>query len=139
MQGIDVTVKPTVESSDGFDSCTVPALINNPGTISLNSLDTCEGARWSAYISSDMKMMPCSFDNQDMRWAVDLRKFTIEEAWNSGEFEKFRTHFKISCPECGERTLCMGGCPIRPEIVLCDRKKSFQALTLLSWNYLSEK
>ncbi|MCI6997717.1 MAG: SPASM domain-containing protein [Eubacterium sp.] len=109
----------------GFDSCTVPALINNPGIISLNSLDTCEGARWSAYISSDMKMMPCSFDNQDMRWAVDLRKFTIEEAWNSSEFEKFRTHFKISCPECGERTLCMGGCPIRPEIVLCDRKELF--------------
>ena len=34
----------------GFDSCTVPALINHPGNIDMDSLDTCEGARWSAYI-----------------------------------------------------------------------------------------
>lgn len=30
----------------GFDSCTVPALINSPGRINLDSVDTCEGARW---------------------------------------------------------------------------------------------
>ena len=108
----------------GFDSCTVPALINVPGNISLDSLDTCEGARWSAYISSDMKMMPCSFDNQEMRWAVDLRQYTIAEAWNSREFEDFRTYFKRACPDCTERVHCMGGCPIRPQIVLCDRRNA---------------
>ena len=106
----------------GFDSCTVPALINNPGSIDLDSLDTCEAARWSAYISPDMKMMPCSFDNQQMRWAVDLRKNTIEEAWRSSQFEDFRMHLRTSCYRCPERNLCMGGCPIRPEIVLCDRR-----------------
>ena len=106
----------------GFDSCTVPALINNPGNIHLNSLDTCEGARWSAYISSDLKMMPCSFDNEDMRWAVDLRSHTIKEAWMSREFEDFRSRLRMSCPECAQRSMCMGGCPVRPEIVLCDRK-----------------
>jgi len=107
----------------GFDSCTVPALINTKSNIAENSLDTCEGARWSAYISPDMKMMPCSFDNQEMRWAVDLRKYTIKEAWNSREFEDFRNYFRAACPDCEDRRACMGGCPIRPEIVLCERKQ----------------
>ena len=107
----------------GFDSCTVPALINGTRNINPVSMDTCEGARWSAYISPDMKMMPCSFDNQDMRWAVDIRKYTIEEAWNSREFEAFRTRLKTACPDCELRDSCMGGCPVRPEIVLCDRKE----------------
>lgn len=105
----------------GFDSCTVPALIQNQGNISLDSLDTCEGARWSAYITADMKMLPCSFDNQDQRWAVDLRTYSVKEAWHSAEFEKFRNNFRFACPECENQSLCMGGCPIRPEIVLCDK------------------
>lgn len=106
----------------GFDSCTVPALIHIKNNIAENSLDTCEGARWSAYISPDMKIMPCSFDNQEMRWAVDLREYTIEEAWNSRKFEDFRNCFRMACPDCENYRTCMGGCPIRPEIVLCEKK-----------------
>ena len=112
----------------GFDSCTVPALINSSHNISVDSIDTCEGARWSAYISSDMKIMPCSFDNQDKRWAVDLRKHTIEEAWQGNEFEDFRSHLRKSCPDCAMRASCMGGCPIRPEIVICEKKSKKQSV-----------
>lgn len=107
----------------GFDSCTVPALINLD-KVEPNCLDTCEGARWSAYITSDMKLLPCSFDNQAQRWAVDLAKNTIAEAWESDTFEDFRNHFVQSCPGCKHRTKCMGGCPIVPEIVLCKDKES---------------
>lgn len=107
----------------GFDSCTVPALINHPGNIDMDSLDTCEGARWSAYITPDMKMLPCSFDNQEQRWAVDLNEYSIQDAWDSEKFEQFREHFRISCPGCGKRELCMGGCPIRPEVVLCEERQ----------------
>lgn len=106
----------------GFDSCTVPALINETRHINADSLDTCEGARWSAYISPDMKMMPCSFDNQDMRWAVDIKERTIEEAWKSRQFEDFRNLLRSACPNCPVRDSCMGGCPVRPEIVLCNKK-----------------
>lgn len=106
----------------GFDSCSVPAFVNYPGNIDLDSLDTCEGARWSAYITPDMKMLPCSFDNQDQYWAVDLRKYTIKEAWDSIEFQKFREHFERACPDCERRRFCMGGCPIKPEITLCNNK-----------------
>lgn len=112
--------KESFQHKIGFDSCTVPALINTPGTVDMDSLDTCEGGRWSAYITSDMKMLPCSFDNQELRWSVDLKTHTISEAWTSPAFEDFRNHFRRACPQCEKRELCMGGCPILPEIVLCN-------------------
>ena len=107
----------------GFDSCTVPGLINFTKNIVSESLDTCEGARWSGYITSDMKMLPCSFDNQELRWAYDISKDTIENAWNSKEFDEFRKHFKKSCLNCRELQRCLGGCPICREIILCNRKE----------------
>lgn len=113
----------------GFDSCTVPALIKYSEKLDVDSLDTCEGGRWSAYISSDMKMMPCSFDNQDRRWAIDLRKYSIQTAWESEIFNDFRSHFKNACRECNVRNLCMGGCPICPEIVLC-KDRQFQKYSM---------
>ena len=105
----------------GFDSCTVPALINLEH-INKDSLDTCEGGRWSCYITPDMKMLPCSFDNDKERWAVDLRTHTLKEAWDSETFEDFRNHFRNACPNCEKREFCRGGCPICPEIVLCGEK-----------------
>ena len=70
-----------------------------------------------------MKMLPCSFDNQEQRWAVNLRTHSVEEAWNSEAFADFRSHFRRACPACPVRGQCMGGCPIRPEIVLCSEKE----------------
>lgn len=105
----------------GFDSCTVPALINLD-KVDSNCLDTCEGGRWSAYITPDMKLLPCSFDNQEQKWAVDLAQYSIAKAWDSSTFNDFRNRFNNSCPDCKHRTSCMGGCPIVPEIVLCDKK-----------------
>ncbi len=105
----------------GFDSCTVPALINFTEKINPDSFDTCEGGRWSMYITSDMKALPCSFDNQDMKWAYDISNDTIQNAWDSKVFEDFRNHFRNSCPNCERRRECMGGCPIRNEIVLCGK------------------
>lgn len=104
----------------GFDSCSIPAVLNLTKNISRESIDTCEGARWSMYITSDMKALPCSFDNQEMRWAYDISNDTIQNAWDSPQFEDFRNHFRTSCPGCKNRMSCMGGCPIRPQIVLCD-------------------
>ena len=104
----------------GFDSCTIPGLINFTKNLNHDSFDTCEGGRWSMYITSDMKALPCSFDNQDLRWAYDISNDTIQNAWDSKQFEDFRNHFKNSCPNCPNRKECMGGCPIRKEIVLCN-------------------
>jgi radical SAM protein with 4Fe4S-binding SPASM domain len=65
-----------------------------------------------------MIMVPCSFD-QGKRYEVDLRKCTIEEAWNSEKFEQFRNKMRGACPDCPKKDLCMGGCPLMPEIVFC--------------------
>lgn len=107
----------------GFDSCSVPGILNYTKKVSKSSIDTCEGGRWSAYITSDMKMLPCSFDNQDMKWAYDISNDTIQNAWDSIQFEDFRNHFRNSCYNCNQNSECRGGCPIRRQIVLCDRKE----------------
>lgn len=112
----------------GFDSCSIPGIINFTKNINPDSIDTCEGGRWSMYITPDMKALPCSFDNQDMRWAYDISNDTIQNAWNSEIFENFRDHFRKSCSGCKQRHMCMGGCPISKGIVLCEkpeRKNTF--------------
>jgi radical SAM protein with 4Fe4S-binding SPASM domain len=106
----------------GFDSCTSPAIINLTNNINPMTFDTCEGGRFSMYISADMYATPCSFD-QELKYGISLNNNTIQEAWNSEKFEEFRQHLATSCPACKKRDLCMGGCPIVPQIVLCDKSE----------------
>ena len=108
----------------GFDACTIPAIIDQELDVDSHYIDTCEAGRWSAYITPDMKMLPCSFDAPSQRWAVDLSKNSIETAWNGEVFSTFRSSFQDACPTCKKRKQCMGGCPILPEIVLCRNKRS---------------
>lgn len=106
----------------GMDSCNVPGAIRFCKRIMPESLDTCEGGRFSCYIGPDMIMVPCSFD-QEKNYEVELSEITIEEAWNSEQFEAFRNRMRGACPECEKKELCMGGCPLMPEIVFCDSDK----------------
>lgn len=106
----------------GMDSCNVPGAIRFCKAILPESLDTCEGGRYSCYIGADMVMVPCSFDQQK-RYEVSLKNMTIEEAWNSEPFERFRDNMRKACPSCEKRELCLGGCPLMPEIVFCDSDK----------------
>ena len=106
----------------GMDSCNVPGAINFCKSIMPESLDTCEGGRYRCYISSEMVMVPCSFDQKN-RYEVSLRENTIEDAWNSEAFERFRNKMRGACPGCEKKELCMGGCPLMPEIVFCESGK----------------
>lgn len=124
----DIRVKQFFEQIDsphpfkvGMDSCNVPGAINYCKKVFFESLDTCEGGRYSCYIGADMIMVPCSFD-QKKQYQVSLEDMTIEEAWNSEPFEKFRDRMRGACPDCEKRELCLGGCPLMPEIVFCDSK-----------------
>lgn len=111
-----------------FEPCFMPALLENPDTIDLLTLDTCDAARWAACITSDLKMIPCRFD-QTGHWAVDLRTHSIAEAWQSRQFEDFRAQFLAACPQCAVRNFCLGGCPLYPEIVLCRHRPAGWAQT----------
>jgi radical SAM protein with 4Fe4S-binding SPASM domain len=107
----------------GFDSCTVPAILNFSKNIDLKSVDTCEAARFSMYITSDMIALPCSFDNVNQKYAFDLKEGSIQDAWDSKAFNRFRAGFKTSCAKCSDRKKCLGGCPLEPSITLCQRKE----------------
>lgn len=107
----------------GFDSCSCSGIINFTSKINRDSIDFCEGGRYSAYIDVQMNMMPCSFGNQNSKWFVNLNEFMVEEAWNSEVFNKFRNSLKYSCRKCRDRNSCGGGCPIVNEITLCERKE----------------
>lgn len=104
----------------GFDSCSVPMIVNYCPGISKLTLDTCEGGRYSCYISSEMVMSPCSFDRAE-KYGVSLRDKSIREVWNSPQFGAFRESLRKSCPDCKDREFCMGGCPLVPEVVLCQK------------------
>lgn len=106
----------------GMDSCNVPGAIQFCKSVMPESLDACEGGRFSCYIGSDMTMVPCSFD-QEKRHEVSLREMTIMEAWNSESFERFRNKMRHACPDCERKELCMGGCPLMPEIVFCNSEQ----------------
>lgn len=131
LKATDVRVKEFFAEIDrthtfkvGMDSCNVPGAINFCKSILPESLDTCEGGRFSCYIGADMIMVPCSFD-QEKRYEVSLREMSITEAWNSEAFERFRNKMRSACPDCEKKELCMGGCPLMPEIVFCNSKKRY--------------
>ena len=110
----------------GFDSCCVPAILNYTTSLNLKSIDTCEAARWSMYISSDLVAMPCSFDNQAQRYAVDLKDgTTIQQAWYSDKFEEIRNKFRTTCVDCPKHEMCLSGCPLIGDLALCNLKKTY--------------
>jgi radical SAM protein with 4Fe4S-binding SPASM domain len=108
-------------SKIGFDSCSVPGVLNSTRVVDPDCYDACEAARYSAYITADMTIVPCSFDQQQ-RWSVSLRTHSIQQAWHSQAFDDFRSYQQQACPQCSKRDLCLGGCPISPDITLCDNK-----------------
>lgn len=107
----------------GMDSCTVPGAVRFCKNVNPQSLDACEGGRFSCYVGPDMVMVPCSFD-QERKYAVRLGDgVSIEDAWNSEPFERFRKILRETCPNCPSRESCMGGCPLKPETTLCPDKE----------------
>ena len=74
------------------------------------------------YIDADMIAYPCSFDNIDGKYAYSLKNNTIQEAWDSEQFDSFRNKMFNSCPNCPKQKKCLGGCPLTPSVVLCKER-----------------
>ena len=87
----------------GMDSCMVNKLLKSGVALSdeqMQSIDSCEGARMSCYISPDMKFMPCSFGGKLK--GESLLNRSIKDIWDNGiEFKNFRDCLykdPASCP-----------------------------------------
>lgn len=104
----------------GFDSCCVPALHQFTHKIHPSTIEPCEAGRFSAYISPDNRLFPCSFE-RDAGQSISLNTHSIQEAWESDVFNQFRNYHLSACPHCVKKENCYGGCPLVPEVTLCDQ------------------
>ena len=105
----------------GFDSCCVPGLLSNTSNIDIQTIEPCEAGRFSAYISSDSRLYPCSFEKK-AEVSIDLSSTSIEEAWDSEVFRQFRKRYLNKCPNCKLVNHCYGGCPILNQINSCKER-----------------
>ena len=93
----------------GFDTCFTPILLDFQDMFEIQSIDSCEAARFSMYIDSEMYAYPCSFDNQKGKYKISLLESNIQEVWNSNTFDRFRSRNSI-CNDCNLHCICNGGC-----------------------------
>lgn len=103
----------------GFDSCSISGIVKWMGTPSY-LIESCEAARFSAFVSEDMKMYPCSF-MAGLGYCGDLRKNTLLELWQQNEyFELFRENeVPARCAGCKHYVVCKGGCHLFEGINFC--------------------
>lgn len=104
----------------GFDSCMISYLTPLVESLKPETLDFCEAARFSAFISEESVMYPCSFMCDTPIEGIDLKKTSIKDAWRKGEiFQKTRKLLKIpsiqafpitQCNNCRNYEFCHGGC-----------------------------
>lgn len=103
----------------GFDSCSISGIakwMDVPKVL----VESCEAARFSAFISEDMKMYPCSFMT-DKGWYGDLREKSLLDIWQNNEyFQRYRNEVSTEkCKDCSLYDLCKGGCHLYPSINFC--------------------
>jgi Predicted Fe-S oxidoreductases len=105
----------------GFDSCSISGIAKFTKTSPI-FIDSCEAARFSMYISEELKMYPCSFLVNKIE-GVPIIGQNILEKWRNGDaFVKFRDKLSASvCTNCLEVDTCFSGCPVFPEINLCSK------------------
>ena len=103
----------------GFDSCSVSGLLKYT-QFSSRYFDFCEGARFSMFVSEEMKAYPCSFMVESGE-GVKVREGNLLDIWqNAPVFSQFRKKLQHPvCDECSLIDTCHGGCPIFPDINLC--------------------
>ena len=103
----------------GFDTCFTSALVKYKDCLEIASIDSCEAARFSMYIDSEMNAYPCSFDNQCGKYKVSLNNRKIIDIWNSIEFNNFRKVSKSKCDLCLNSNICNLECKLDLGIDLC--------------------
>lgn len=104
----------------GFDSCCIPGIVSYMKNAKSVLVESCESARFSAFISEDMKMFPCSFMAHTDKYG-DLRKDSLLEIWtkNKAFIEHRNRILENQCPTCKHQSICNGGCVFMSQINQC--------------------
>lgn len=112
-------VAKSVGFNIGFDSCSVPGIVTYLKT-KKEFIEPCEAARFSAFISEDLKMYPCSF-MADTQYYGDLKRDSMLNIWQNNQyFVEFRNALlSKKCDGCNFMDLCLGGCHFMPTINQC--------------------
>lgn len=84
----------------GFDTCQSPAIYKFAPGVAIESIEFCEAARFSMYINSRCIAFPCSFGIGDDTFSVNLKQHSLQEAWESESFAKFREKQTKVCANC---------------------------------------
>lgn len=97
----------------GFDSCSISFLVKEIKNLNIDSVDFCEAGRFSAFISENMRMYPCSFMVNIIE-GEDLHIKDINKVWmDSNDFKSIREKIKNNkCSKCNYFNICHGGCRI---------------------------
>lgn len=99
----------------GFDSCMISHLVKHDYDIDPESIDFCEAARFSAFISEEGLMYPCSFMSASPKFGCDLSHSSMIDIWKNSEvFVKLRDRLHSpndKCIGCSHYISCHGGCP----------------------------
>lgn len=108
----------------GFDSCCIPGIVTWMN-VHHALIEACESARFSAFISEDMKMYPCSFMANTEMYG-DLRTSSLLNIWqkNSAFVNHRDKILKNKCKACKFQQQCNGGCAFMPEINQCGNPKN---------------
>lgn len=116
----------------GFDSCSVSGIVQMMDVPTF-LIESCEAARFSAFVSEDLKMYPCSFMVGTTMYG-DLRTHTMLDIWQTNTaFVDFRDRILNNpCAECKFVDICHGGCRFLPEINFCDAPKQESIDAVLS-------
>lgn len=106
----------------GFDCCSTSGILkwlDSPSYF----VESCEAAKFSAFISEDLKMYPCSFMVGTNNYG-DLCTRSIYDIWsNNAIFIRMRANeLAETCDKCIMNKECNGGCHFLPQINLCGNR-----------------
>lgn len=116
----------------GFDSCMICHLVDYKELIDERSFDFCEAGRFSAFVSEEGEMYPCSFMCGAGIKGYNLRQNSMEHIWKNAPLfvlqRKKISSVSEGCKDCMAQDLCRGGCPFF-EINKCKNKEKVDGAT----------
>ena len=103
----------------GFDDCSTTGVLTH-GSADSRSVEACDSGRFSMFVSEKMEAYPCSFMSELCN-GHPVNDNNLRDIWQNGElFVKMRQSLAPSrCGNCSLGNQCMSGCPLFPEINIC--------------------